>query len=159
MFLILVVIMVLSILLSTFGLYALHRRRRGNKKQQVLLKNLALVEIIKCVYDLFRISLYYFALKLYNQALIYFMVIKVNLMSILYCTFAIVNIDRLLCVIMKQRYSNKVTQKAVNISSFFRSYYMGNIFPIFTMLFLHPCTNLNHRFHPDILQTMPGDNG
>ena len=97
------IIMVLSIIFNGFGLFTFRGRKKGNKNQHMLLQNLAAVEIVKIVYDFIPTTLYYFAPVQYYEALSYFMVIEINAMTILYCSFAAVNADRLLIVILEQR--------------------------------------------------------
>ena len=43
----------ISIMLNIIGVYCLHHRKRGNKNQQLLLQNLAIVEILKVPWVLF----------------------------------------------------------------------------------------------------------
>ena len=95
------IIMMLSILFNGFGFFTFYRRKKGNKNQHMLLQNLASVEIVKIVYDFISITLYYLVPIQYDKALTYFVVIEINSMTILYCSFAAVNIDRLLCVILR----------------------------------------------------------
>ena len=48
----------ISIMLNIIGVYCLHHRKRGNKNQQLLLQNLAVVEILKVPFILFGTFLF-----------------------------------------------------------------------------------------------------
>ena len=53
-------IMVSALVANTLGIYTFHRRKKGNKKQHLLLQNLASVECFKTIYDIVNLCIYYF---------------------------------------------------------------------------------------------------
>ena len=108
-------IMLLAVCFNGLGIFTFHKRTSGNKNQHLLLQNLATVEILKTTSDLVSLLLFYFYNNCYNVAKIFFMVIEINLMTLLYLSFVAVTVDRLLCVILEGRYRIHITSKNVKI--------------------------------------------
>ena len=50
----------LSLLLNIFGICCLRNRRNSNVNQQLLLQNLAAIEITKIIYDIISLAAYHF---------------------------------------------------------------------------------------------------
>ena len=105
-------ILVISLIFNGFGIFTIQQRQEGNKNHQLLLQNLAAVEIVKRLYEFVPLLLYSFFIicdiSWYNTAIHYFVVMEVNVMTTKYVPFVPVTLDRLLCMALGMKYTSNV---------------------------------------------------
>ena len=94
-------IMAFSLFFNGIGMHTLCERKKGNQNQQMLLQNLAAVEMLKTSFDFGALTLFYFSKKSYDKVSLIFDVLEINMMTTFYVSIVAVAIDRLLCVALK----------------------------------------------------------
>ena len=106
-------ISVFSLFFNLLGIFCLRKQKSGNKNQYVLLQNLALVEVVKTLFDYIPLVLYHFNHAWYVNHRTYLEVCEVGWMSVLFSAYMFITLDRLLCVTLKTRYKTLVTHKLI----------------------------------------------
>ena len=109
-------LMSVSLLLNTLGIYCLRQQKGGNKNQRMLLVGLSAIEIIKVAFDYIALPLYNYNTSWYLLHYTYFDMVEITLMTILYSSIILISVDRSFCVILKIRYNHYITEKLVKTS-------------------------------------------
>ena len=95
-----IILMTFGLILNLFGIYCL----RKQKKRQLLLQNLSVVNVAKVVYDVTSISLYHYQTTWYQKCHYIFDIVEVNILTVLFSSVILISIDRLACVLLGVHY-------------------------------------------------------
>lgn len=98
------IIMVLSLLLNSLGIYCLRRHKRGNTKQALLLGSISCIEIIIMAYNLASFTIYITDPNLYELHSSYLESVEISMSTIMFDSLILISVDRLLCNILHIRY-------------------------------------------------------
>lgn len=109
----------ISVIANVFGTYCLQKQERKRKAtrlrvvHRLLLKSFASIEIVKMLYDFIPVSIYHFDKDRYYDNIVYFTIIEINLMTIFFSSVAFIAINKLMVVLLEQRYRHYITRKLV----------------------------------------------
>ena len=141
-----------SLILNGLGIHIFQVLKKGNKNQHLLLKNFAGTEVAKAVYDLIALSLHYFYENASKQLAPYLFVTEINFMTIVYFSFISVNMDRLLCIILKEKYTKYIktstAQKAICCM------WIGSALPGFFLLLIFGCKSKANAYYYIVWDTI-----
>ena len=104
----------ISIIFHVFGFYCLQVQRGGNVNQRILLKNLSVIEVVKIINDYISITSYYVYKDWYNVNEHVLDAIEVVIMTVIFFSFIIISIERLVCITLNMKYKIYVTDTIVS---------------------------------------------
>ena len=146
---------ILSVLANGFALYCLEKRGYActvryvgvsreyarkiastSNSQELLLKNLASIEMVKMLYDMFPLAAYHFLTSWYEKYYLYFEIVEVILMTIFFEAFILILSDKLWIVIapLNRRAVTGKFIKTIIVVSWFLGLIMGPLIRLFQVL-------------------------
>ena len=103
----------ISIIFHSFGIYCLHAQKGGNRNQRILLQNVSVIEIVKILYDYISFTSYYIYDTWYKKNQQLLDVIEVIIMTVIFFSFMMIDIERFFCITLNMKYKIYVTESLV----------------------------------------------
>ena len=110
------ILMAISVVANSFGIFMLRKQRGGNANQRLILQNLSSIEIIKTCYDFVLLTMHHFydgwPKHIHVDVII---AVEVSLMTVIFQTFILISLERITFFTLLTLYRYYITKRVTSM--------------------------------------------